>query len=311
VQWKKEICEMTKFIAHDTTAALRRIVALPAAERPAAIQAEIIAPFEEMFAKMTWGGGNVSAADAGEAYLNAARSWMMVPPDDAGEKYLDALDRLDQANASEAALEALKRAGAAFEQAGVDTRLEKVRVGVFPFPPGHPQIDRSGGYTGFGAIAGYIVVMLWPDEATLPRISPATVHELNHQVRFNYHPMGFNVSVGEYIVAEGLAESFAGELYGSSMVGPWVTQHTPDSLARSREIIAGALDLKGFNLVRSYIFGAPITREMNLPEVGLPAYAGYAVGFHLVQAYLQRTGKSAAAATILPAAEIIAQAGYF
>lgn len=302
---------MTTFIAHPTTSALRRIVALPLNERPAAIQAEIVAPFRGMFARMAAGAPDAGGLDFDRAALEAARNWMMSPPDDAGEDYLAALDRLDRANASQAALDALILADAAFARRGVDTRLEQVLAGVFPFPPGSPQIARSGGYTGFGAVAGYIVVTLWPDEATLPRIRPAAVHELNHQVRFNYHPMGFNVSVGEYIVAEGLAESFAGELYGSGMVGPWVTRHTPEALARSKEIIGGALDQRGFNLVRGYIFGDEIANEMNLPAAGVPQYAGYAVGYHLVQAYLRRSGKSAAEATVLPAAEIIAGAAYF
>jgi len=95
------------------------------------------------------------------------------------------------------------------------------------------------------------------------------------------------------------------------MVGPWVTRHTSESLARSKEIIGAALDKRGFNLVRGYIFGDEIAGEMNLPAAGVPQYAGYAVGYHLVQAYLHRSGKSAAEATILPAAEIIDGAAYF
>ena len=40
-------------------------------------------------------------------------------------------------------------------------------------------------------------------------------------------------------------------------------------------------------------------------------FAGYALGYRAVQAYLARTGRSAAEATFLPAAEILAESGYF
>jgi len=298
---------MTTFVTHDTTAALRRIAALPAADRDAAIRERIVAPFQSMFALMRRPG----APPADDADLAAARGWMMVPPDDAGHAYLAALDRLDAAHAPDVALEALERADAAFAAAGIDTRLETVRVGVFPFPPDSPRIAATRGYTGFGAVAGYIMMMLWPDDDTLPRLPAATVHEFNHQVRFGYLPFRMDVSVGEYIVAEGVAESFAGALYGADMIGPWVTEHAPDSLARSKGIIGQALDLRGFDTARSYIFGDPGAEQQGRSAVGLPQFAGYAVGYHLVQAYLRNTGRSAVEATVVPAADIIAGADFF
>jgi uncharacterized protein YjaZ len=44
---------------------------------------------------------------------------------------------------------------------------------------------------------------------------------------------------------------------------------------------------------------------------GVPAYAGYVTGFHAVQSYLRKTGKTAAEATLVPSAEILRVAGYF
>jgi len=302
---------MTEFVMHDTTAILREIVRLPKEQRGQVIREKIIAPFQGMFAAMRPRTGDQNLAAGTDADIEMARGWMMLPPDDGGADYLAALDRLENAQVSAAALHALERAEAAFAQAGIDTRLDRVQAGVFPLPPGNPQIAASRGYTGFGGIAGYIVMMLWPDEYTLPRLPAATVHELNHQVRFNYYPMGWNVSVREYLVAEGLAESFAGSLYGSELIGPWVSEHSPESLARSKEIIGKALDVRGFNAVRGYIFGDASARQLNLPVTGLPDFAGYVVGYHLVQAFLHLTGRSAVEATILPAEEIVAEAGYF
>jgi uncharacterized protein YjaZ len=45
--------------------------------------------------------------------------------------------------------------------------------------------------------------------------------------------------------------------------------------------------------------------------VGAPDYAGYAIGYHVVRQYLERTGKTAAEATFVPASEIIDASGFF
>lgn len=56
-------------------------------------------------------------------------------------------------------------------------------------------------------------------------------------------------------------------------------------------------------MVRSYIFGDEITAQQGREAVGVPTYAGYALGYKLVQAYLTRTGKSVVEATYTPSAE--------
>jgi uncharacterized protein YjaZ len=64
-------------------------------------------------------------------------------------------------------------------------------------------------------------------------------------------------------------------------------------------------------VVRNYIFGDNITRQMGREPVGVPDYAGYAIGYFAVRQYLARSGKTAAEATLLPAGEILAGSGYF
>lgn len=43
----------------------------------------------------------------------------------------------------------------------------------------------------------------------------------------------------------------------------------------------------------------------------MPTYGGYALGYQIVQTYLDRTGISAAEATFTAAADIIRDSGYF
>jgi uncharacterized protein YjaZ len=169
------------------------------------------------------------------------------------------------------------------------------------------------GYTGFGGIPGYIMINLWPDERNLPKLGAATAHEFNHQIRACVEPFRMDISVGQYIVMEGLAESFAAELYGPESVGPWVSEVQGDTLAEARRVVGGALSVQGFNAVRPYIFGDAVMAASGGggKPAGVPAYSGYATGFHAVQAYLRKTGKTAAEATLVPAVEILRQGAYF
>jgi uncharacterized protein YjaZ len=115
----------------------------------------------------------------------------------------------------------------------------------------------------------------------------------------------------DYIVAEGLAESFAAELFGEEVVGYYVTDFNEEELATAKRVIGSALDITGFDAVRGYIFGDTIAAHMGLPKAGVSNFAGYAMGYRVVRQYLERTGKSVAEATFLPSHEIIAESGFF
>lgn len=154
------------------------------------------------------------------------------------------------------------------------------------------------------------MVSLWPNDYNLPRLQAVVAHEFNHQIRNSYEPWKADISLGEYMVLEGLAESFAAELYGPEATGPWVTALGAQDLERAREVVGRAVDVRGFNEVRGYIFGDEVMAAFGAKPLGAPAYAGYAVGYRLVQAYLQKTGKSAAEATFVPSNEIIGVADY-
>lgn len=61
------------------------------------------------------------------------------------------------------------------------------------------------------------------------------------------------MTVEDYLVIEGLADSFAKELYGTKQLGPWVTSMDKDDLEYSTFVIGEALNIKGFAEVRSHI----------------------------------------------------------
>ena len=116
-----------------------------------------------------------------------------------------------------------------------------------------------------------------------------------------------NITVGRYIIIERLAESFAATLYGENCVGPWVADFDMRDLPRVRAIMRNAIAIKGFDAVKQYVFGDAKSGA----KLGLPNCAGYAVGYHIVQKFMEKTGKDIIEATFTPAERIIEESGFF
>jgi len=102
-----------------------------------------------------------------------------------------------------------------------------------------------------------------------------------------------------------LAESFAAELYGKELIGPWVTSTSSEQLEEIKPIISSQLQLTGMAEMAPYLYGDEIAEIQGQIPVGMPYAAGYAYGYHLIQAYLKKTGKSIIEATVTPTEEIL------
>jgi uncharacterized protein YjaZ len=68
-----------------------------------------------------------------------------------------------------------------------------------------------------------------------------------------YQKYMLETSVGQYIILEGLAESFAKALYGEEFVSPWVTSLSDEEMEQSRTIIGRDINVMGFDKIRSYL----------------------------------------------------------
>lgn len=146
----------------------------------------------------------------------------------------------------------------------------------------------------------------------ISRLPGLVVHEMHHLVRLRVFPWNMNtVTVGDYIILEGTAESFASALFGEDCIGYYVTDFDERELDTARTCIGEGLNETGFDVIRSYIFGDYWAEKMNLPQFGVPAYGGYAIGYRVVQAYMQRTGHSIEETTFIPSDEIIRESGFF
>ncbi|WP_273127110.1 DUF2268 domain-containing protein [Bacillus weihaiensis] len=195
-------------------------------------------------------------------------------------------------------------------KAGLKVNADEIKFGMYVANPDKLKLQK--GYTGFGGIPGYITVIIYPNDYNLPKIPAVIAHEFHHNIRFSYFDWDHgNVTVGDYIVIEGLADSFAKELYGTDQLGPWVTSIDRDELEYSIYVIGEALNIKGFAEVSSYMFGDEIAKQEGYQPVGLSFGAGYAVGYEVVQAFMRKTNKTIYETTLLSSDEIIYGSGLF
>jgi Predicted Zn-dependent protease len=218
------------------------------------------------------------------------------------------LIKLENFGVWENARKTLNTAAEQMQSAGI-ALPEKVILGIFL---GEPSVlTQSRGYTGMGSIPGYIQILIAPDEYNLPRINACIAHEFHHNIYFYNARWNFlEVTLGKYLAVEGLAESFATSIFGKESAGPWVTDITNEELLRSRAVISRNLSVSGFLEVRKYMYGDhPMVPEGK--ELGVAYCGGYAVGYHAVQAYLEKTGSSVLEASKLDGDELMRLSGYF
>ncbi len=81
-----------------------------------------------------------------------------------------------------------------------------------------------------------------------------------------------------------------------------------DELAYAHDLIGAALGATTPGVIAAYLYGDALVAPQGHPTVGLPPYAGCEVGYRMVRAYLQRTGKSVVEAMSTSSVQILAEA---
>lgn len=107
-----------------------------------------------------------------------------------------------------------------FVEHGVNLPIKEYAFTILLANAKNPYIILNDGYCGDGGIPGYIFSWLLPNEYTLSHLHVALAHETNHNVRFQFIKWKNDITLGEMIVNEGLAENFATFLYGEDKAGP-------------------------------------------------------------------------------------------
>ncbi len=193
-----------------------------------------------------------------------------------------------------------------FTRHGIDLPVKEYLFTILLADAESPYIIMNEGYCGDGGIPGYIFSWLIPNEYTLEHLPAALAHETNHNIRFQFIEWKNDITLGEMMVSEGLAENFATSLYGEDKAGPWVTKTDMATLNEYiKPVIQDGLNIQGLENLNAYLYGDELAKLQNFPQAGLPYCAGYACGYHLVRHYLKKTGKSVMEATLLPAKDIL------
>lgn len=79
----------------------------------------------------------------------------------------------------------------------------------------------------------------------------------------------------------------------------------PEDLAYASEIIKAALNVSDATTIAGYMYGDAIVAMQGHPAVGLPPYAGFEVGYRLVQEYLRQSGRRLSEAMLMSSQEIL------
>lgn len=231
-------------------------------------------------------------------------------PEDQSMAIQEIARRLHEADIPNRVLEALTYAYDQLKSHGCLTFPKTLHVAVL-VSNGQNKMhnELNHGFTGFGGIPGFIILILSPTDYILQRLEAHVAHEFHHNVRFMIEPWPIdrNISVGRFLLDEGMAESFGAALYGEENIGDQTTSLQGDHLIMVREIIEPHIHEVGFATAQTYLYGDSIAEIYSLPKTGIPHGGGYAVGYHWAKEYLRKTHSDIFSMTAVPSKEILAK----
>lgn len=139
--------------------------------------------------------------------------------------------------------------------------------------------EKLGGVSGWTNWAGTaITLVVYPAVETGPVLTSTVVHEYHHHYRTAVMNNGHDrIPLLESLIREGMAEHFVAEVLGDAARGPFASVLSPAE-ARSlwRTLYRHRIFLQGDDM-NPYQFGGGTS--------GLPLWAGYSIGYHLVDWY--------------------------
>ena len=287
----------------------RRITAAPGEKRDDIFRYELMSPFQRK-----WDCYRIplkAKTPGGYDIIMASRMTGLLTPSKMTADTLRQTDMQSEDALWERCAKSVERSLARFEEEGIDVPLKEYLFSLLLADGDNPYTVMNEGYCGDGGIPGFIMAWLIPNESTLSRVHAALAHETDHNVRFQFEKWHDDITLGEMIVSEGLAENFATELYGEELAGPWVKKTDRPTVDSIKGEIRANLGVQGLENLNAYLYGDDMAVLQGLPPVGMPYCAGYACGYHLIRYFLDKTGMTAAQATILPAGEILSRSEGF
>ncbi|KGM92855.1 Zn-dependent protease [Clostridium novyi A str. 4552] len=282
----------------------RKIMNSPKEKRDDIYRYEMAKPFE-----FKWSCYNVplkSPKKGGYDVVMASNMFGYLPPSDVDETQKERINLISKEYLWEVCEKTIKNCLEYFTKSGYELPVKEYLFSLMLANPKSPYVSLSDGYVGDGGIPGYITVSIVPNEYTISRIPVALAHECNHNVRFQFEKWKNDITLGEMMVCEGLAENFATSMFGEDMVGPWVSKTDMDTLNNYiKPLIKDVLNVTGFDNISSYLWGDELAQLQGFFPQGMPYCAGYACGYYMIKHYLKKTGKSIVEATLTPSSNIL------
>jgi uncharacterized protein YjaZ len=282
---------------------IRRLLEKPSDERSDQFRNQLMRPFSAFWESLRV---PMKAKVAG-GYDVAMASGMLgvFDPKEEASAIISAVDQLKDASAWTSVERALEKAYEPFVKLGFELVRKPVQVMLLPGNPRSVSLRANKGFSGMGGIPGFVLLIVEPNAYTISHIPHLATHEFSHQVKLTVEPWRNDISLGEYLILEGLADSLVRDLYGDAAIGPWITDFDADDLLYSTAVLKQESSRRGFNEIRSYMFGDLLADEFGYDRVGLSHAAGYAVGYSLVQQYLRESGDDVYHATLRPSSDIL------
>lgn len=282
----------------------KKIMEAPIEKRDDIYRYELMKPFEGK-----WNAYNCplkSKQPNGYDVIMASSMLGLIPPQKIDTSWASAISLLGDDDFWQRCETSIKTSLNCFVNAGFEFSLKEYLFTIVLLNPESPYAIMCENYTGDGGIPGYIFGSLVPSEYTMKRLPAALAHETNHNIRFQFEKWSNSISLGAYMIAEGLAENFATFLYGKEFLGPWVSKTDVQTLNEYiKPLMQDALHVTGFENISAYMYGDELAKMQNFFPVGLPYCAGYACGYYLIKYYLKVSGKSIVEATLTSSEEIL------
>ncbi|OPJ56559.1 DUF2268 domain-containing protein [Clostridium oryzae] len=227
-------------------------------------------------------------------------------PSQINNERIEDIEKICDENFWQACEESITNSLKTFEDNAISLPTKDYVFTVLLNDPQNPMSKMTGDYCGDGGIPGYIIGTIIPNEKSLKMLPVALAHETNHNVRWQFMKWSNNITLGDMVVSEGLAENFAAFMFGEDKIGMWVNNTTPEILTTIiKPAIKENLNINDFNRLSAFLYGDEIMAMRGVKPVGMPYCAGYACGYQLIKYYLAHTGKTIFEATITPTEDIL------
>jgi uncharacterized protein YjaZ len=153
------------------------------------------------------------------------------------------------------------------------------KLTIFVFPTVNEFIvKKMGGVSGFTPWKNVIVLNVYPGKQWKREVRNTVVHEASHAMMLNIQKPS---TVMDDLVFEGIAEHVREELVSGGKT-PWITAI---SKKEAKDIFNEIKDKIGYQ-------NRKLSKDLFFGTGKYPLWAGYTIGYHLVEEYLKKTKKN-------------------